>query len=126
MFRKTLIVLSICSIVLLSLVACSNSATPDAPNTVHMSDTAFKQTTITIKKGESIHLVADTLTPHTIANGTWEGDKAKPSTEPGAPKVQDLQIGGNSSASIGPFNTAGTFQLYCTIHGGMNLQVIVK
>ncbi|WP_236038230.1 hypothetical protein [Ktedonobacter robiniae] len=62
MFRKTLIILSICSVVLLSLVACSNSAASDAPNTVHMSDTTFVKSFITIKKGESIHLVADTYT----------------------------------------------------------------
>ncbi|GHO49289.1 cupredoxin domain-containing protein [Ktedonospora formicarum] len=126
MFRQT-IILILCSLVLLSMVACSsNGAASDAPNTVHMSDTQFALPSITIKKGESINLTSDTFTPHTIANGTWDGETAKPATEPGAPRVENIQIGGNSSTSIGPFNTAGTFKLYCTIHSGMKLEVIVK
>lgn len=32
----------------------------------------------------------------------------------------------NDSAAIGPFNTAGTYHLYCTIHQNMNLTVIVQ
>ena len=31
-----------------------------------------------------------------------------------------------SIKTIGPFNTAGTFHLYCTVHQGMNLTVIVQ
>ncbi|EFH81694.1 cupredoxin domain-containing protein [Ktedonobacter racemifer] len=126
MFRKCTILLSICSLLLLSIIACSSSTANDTPNTVHMSDNSFVQSSITIKKGDSITLVADTLTPHTIANGTWDNDTAKPSTEAGAPTVKNLQVSGNSSTSIGPFTTAGTFHLYCTIHGGMQLEVIVK
>jgi len=68
----------------------------------------FVQSSITIKKGESVTLVADTITPHLIANGTWEQSKAHPGAEPGAPQVKDLQVTGNSSQTIGPFTTAGT------------------
>ncbi len=31
----------------------------------------------------------------------------------------------NDSHMIGPFPTAGTYHLYCTVHPGMNLTVIV-
>jgi plastocyanin len=50
---------------------------------------------------------------------------AKPAKEPGAPTVNNLQINGNN-AQIGPFNTAGTFHIYCSIHPGMNLTITVK
>jgi plastocyanin len=47
--------------------------------------------------------------------------------ENGAPVVNNVQISGNgSSQAIGPFNTPGSFHLYCTIHPGMNLTVIVQ
>jgi plastocyanin len=42
------------------------------------------------------------------------------------PEARDVNIGGNSSATIGSFTTAGTFKLYCTVHTGMNLTVIVQ
>ena len=91
-----------------------------------MNATNFVSSDITIKKGERITLIDDTLVPHTIANGTWENGTAKPASEPGAPGVKDVQINGSSSATIGPFTAAGTFHLYCTIHSGMNLTVIVQ
>ena len=108
------------------LVACG-SASNTAPNPVHISGPNFVQNSITINKGESITLINDDLLgAHTIANGTWENGTAKPAREAGAPQVKDVTIAGNSSATIGPFNTAGTFKLYCTIHVGMNLTVIVQ
>lgn len=110
----------------LLLVACGGPDNAAAANQVQMNDMRFEQSSITIKKGESITLVATTFTPHTISNGTWDNGQAKPAREPGAPEVKDVQINGNSSSTIGPFTTAGTFKLYCTIHNGMNLTVIVQ
>jgi plastocyanin len=49
----------------------------------------------------------------------------QPRTEPGAPVMHGLDLKGGSVA-IGPFTTAGTFHLYCTIHQGMNLTVVVQ
>jgi plastocyanin len=91
-----------------------------------MNDSNFVQSSITIKKGESITLVADTLVSHTIANGTWENGTPKPSKEMGAPMIDNVSVGGDSSETIGPFANAGSFKLYCTIHPGMNLTVIVQ
>jgi plastocyanin len=90
-----------------------------------MNDNDFVQSSITIKKGESVTLVADTFIPHTIANGTWENGTPQPAKEPGAPVI-DKSVGGNSSGTIGPFTSAGSFKLYCTIHSGMKLTVVVK
>jgi plastocyanin len=128
MFRKLFIIPALCSVIALLLVACGTvgSAPSTAGNTVHMNDAQFVQASITTKKGERLTLIDDVLTPHIIANGTWENGTAHSATEPGAPQVKDVQINGNSSQTIGPFNTAGTFKLYCTIHSGMNLTVLVQ
>jgi plastocyanin len=128
MFRKLFVILALCSVITLLLVACDtvSSATSTAGNTVHMNGAQFVQASITIKKGERLTLIDDALTPHIIANGTWENGTAHSAREPGAPQVKDVQINGNSSQTIGPFTTAGTFKLYCTIHSGMNLTVVVQ
>lgn len=128
MFKKLCVLLVLWSVIALLLVACG-TADPTASttgNTVHMNDAQFVQASITIKKGERLTLIDDALTPHIIANGTWEQGTAHPAREPGAPQVKDVQINGNSSQTIGPFTTAGTFKLYCTIHSGMNLTVVVQ
>ncbi len=117
------------------LVACgasaSSSSTAGSSNAanseVHMNNANFVQPSITIQKGQSVTLVDDdAVTPHIIANGTWENGTAKPAREPNAPEVKNVQINGNSSETIGPFTSAGSFKLYCTIHPGMNLTVIVQ
>jgi len=92
---------------------------------VHLSDTNFVQSTVTVAKGGSINMIDDTATPHIIQNGTWDNGTAKPAKENGAPTVQQ-QFQGNDTHQIGPFTTAGTFQLYCTIHPNMNLTVTVQ
>lgn len=124
--RKNLFaILGLCCTIAVLLTACGSA--PGGPNPVHMNSSSFTQSSITIKKGDSITLMNDSpFVGHTIANGTWENGTAKPAIEAGAPEVKDVQIGGNSSATIGPFTTAGTFKLYCTVHAGMNLTVIVQ
>jgi hypothetical protein len=69
-------------------------------------------------------LVDDVSVLHILANGSWQNGTAKPASEPGAPTVNNVQVNGNS-IQIGPFNTAGTYHIYCTVHQGMNLTVIV-
>ncbi|GHO64448.1 hypothetical protein KSC_033400 [Ktedonobacter sp. SOSP1-52] len=128
MIKRAATLLTLYGIATLLLIACNSAPVQSgtASNQVHMNDINFVQSSITIKKGEHITLVADTLTPHTIANGTWENGTSRATKEPGAPTVDNLSVAGNSSATIGPFNSAGTFQLYCTIHVRMNLTVIVQ
>ena len=127
MLKKLFAILGLSCIITILLVACGSSNASAGPNPVHMSGTNFVQKSITIKKGESITLINDDLFgSHTIANGTWENGTAKPAREAGAPEIKDVKIGGNSSATIGPFTTTGIFKLYCTIHPGMNLTVIVQ
>ncbi|GHO50939.1 hypothetical protein KSX_91020 [Ktedonospora formicarum] len=96
-----------------------------ASTKARMGTSDFIDKEVAIKKGESIALVDTTSSTHIISNGTWQGNTAKPFIESGAPVVNNLNFAGNDSKNVGPFNTAGTFQLYCTIHPGMNLTVTV-
>lgn len=127
--KKLLLLVAALCLLATFVVACGGS-TPttnaNAGNTVHMDEMSFLTKNITIKKGESITLVDDVAIPHTIQNGTWESNGTpKPVKEAGAPDVQ-VQFNGGDTHTVGPFNNAGVFQLYCTIHQGMNLTVTVQ
>jgi plastocyanin len=131
-FASLLIVLSFAAVLLAACgsvsAGCGSSSTSSSSGapTASMCSNTFAQSTITINKGQSLTLVNDAADQHIIANGSWENGTAQSARETGAPQVNNVTIGGNSSATIGPFNTAGTFKLYCTVHPGMNLTVIVK
>ena len=121
----------ICGLVIVGLLtvfvsACGirDASTSSLP-TVHMGGATFLQTSITIHKGDMLNLVDDVASTHIIANGTWENGVAKPHVEGGAPTINQTYAGNDSSA-VGPFSTAGTFQLYCTIQTNMNLTVNVQ
>lgn len=93
---------------------------------VHMNDSNFVQSSITIKKGQSVTLTNDASVPHQIFNGSWVNGAVDNKKEPGAPSVQVQFSGSNESHDIGPFNTAGTFHVYCSIHTNMNLTIVVQ
>ena len=88
MLKELFAILLLGSVMTLILIACSatSDATSGASNQVHMNATNFVQSSITIKKGESITLIDDAQDSHIIANGTWENGTAKPQDEPGAPR----------------------------------------
>jgi plastocyanin len=127
MYKKIFVGILVFGLLTAILAACSirDEATGPSNPEAHMSGASFVQSSLTINKGESINLVDDVPVQHIIKNGTWDGNTPKPNVESGAPSV-DVTLNGNDSATIGPFNTSGTFQLYCTIHPGMNLTVTVK
>jgi plastocyanin len=122
--KKLLSILILLSFISVLLAACGSS-TVSGPNPVHMNEVDFLQPSITIKKGESVTLINDAAAVHYITNGTWDNGTQRPAVEPGAPTV-DMQIAGNGGGKLGPFNTAGTFKFYCTVHTDMKLTVIVK
>jgi len=94
---------------------------------VHMGETTFLQPSVTISKGSSLNLIDDVPVLHIIGNGSWVDNVTKPAIEPGAPVVNNVQISSaGQSIVVGPFNTAGTYHLYCSVHLNMNLTVIVQ
>lgn len=115
-----------CALLSLLFAACTiKDASLSSGPSVHMGGSNFIQSTITIKKGDMLNFVDDASSPHIILNGTWDGTTPKSSTEAGAPTVK-LNFSGQGAQAAGPFNTAGTFKVYCTIHQGMNLTITVQ
>jgi len=95
-----------------------------AIGTAHMSASNFTQKCVNISKGSKVTLVDDVQVLHIITNGQWVNDTPQLSVQPGAPTINNVNISGGS-ADIGPFNTAGKFNVLCTVHVGMNLVVNV-
>jgi plastocyanin len=113
---------------ILTAASCAGSGGgAGAGPSVHMGPTTFLQPSITISKGSSLNLIDDVPVLHIIGNGSWVNNATKPAIEAGAPVVNNVQIStAGQSIVIGPFNTAGTFHLYCSVHLNMNLTVIVQ
>ena len=137
-----LLLLAILALSTILLVACARPGSPTAstgqgapsssgntgggPPTVHMGPTNFVQSSADVPKGSMLMLVDDGPYTHILANGMWDSNgTARPAKEPGAPTVNNVQVNGNN-LEIGPFATAGTFHIYCTIHPNMNLTITVK
>ncbi len=126
-FSLPITLLMLCAILSVALAACTiEDASAIKIPTVQMGQSNFLQSSVTIQKGQRLKLLQDASDEHIITNGSWVGTAQHPAQEPGAPTVNATITGQGASATVGPFNTAGTFHLYCTIHQGMNLTVQVK
>ena len=128
MYKKLVFGLVLFGLLSVLLAACAivDTSTLNANlPTADMGGASFLQSSVTIKKGDMLNLVDQAASTHIITNGSWVGSTQKPAKEPGAPSINQT-YNGNDSAPVGPFNSAGTFHLYCTIHPGMNLTVIVQ
>lgn len=117
---------------LLVAVIVASTAQPSTGTTsvngipaVHLGISNFDESSVTIPKGSKLVLVDDGQYLHILSNGTWVNNQPHPASEAGAPAVPDVNVNG-SSVTIGPFNTAGAFHIYCTIHPGMDLTIIVQ
>ena len=106
-------------------VASANTPLPSGVPAVHMGLSTFGQSTVTISKGSKLLLIDDGSYFHILANGSWENGSPHTVQESGAPTVNNVQVTGGS-IEIGPFNTAGTYHIYCTVHQGMMLTIIVQ
>ena len=140
--KKLLTLFFTLGFMLVFVVACGRGVAASAPSSstssstpasssgnvpaVHMGVQSFLQSSVTIKKGDSLKLVNDASDIHLISLGQWVNGSPKPETEPSAPQVQSLEFNGQVSHVIGPWNTPGTYHLYCTIHQNMQLTVIVQ
>ena len=106
--------------------ASSASSTTTGEPTVHMAGANFVQNVVLVPKGSKLLLVNDTNVEHILQNGSWtsSGTVVTPE-EPGAPVLHNLDSK-SGTLEIGPFTTAGIFHIYCTIHRGMNLAIVVQ
>jgi plastocyanin len=102
------------------------SATQKGTQTVHLTPARFAPDIIALHKGDTLTIVDDAPVPHTITNGAWTADnKPVPGVEPGAPIIRNVEVN-NTTATVGPFTTPGTYHIYCTIHPGMSLTILVQ
>jgi plastocyanin len=122
----TFISLLVLATVLLTSCGIADNSAQSAGTQVRMGLSNFIDTTVTIQQGESVVLVDTVSSTHIITNGTWDGNTPIVKTEAGAPKINVTVANANQQQSIGPFTSPGTFQLYCTVHPGMNLAITVK
>lgn len=127
MNKKILFGLLALSLITVLFSACRVIDANSIPKNVaaHMGASTFIETEVTVPKGQKLDIIDNVAAPHIIKNGTWNGSTPETAKEPGAPDV-NLSFTGGDKMTVGPFNTAGTFKLYCTIHGGMKITVIVK
>lgn len=128
MRKKWLLFMAMLAILSLGVAACSiKDSSQAAANAVEvdMGGANFIQSSVTLKQGQQINLVDKASSTHIIVNGSWVNGKQVPRQEPGAPTI-NMTFTGNDSALTPPWNTPGTYHLYCTIHVGMNLTVIVQ
>jgi plastocyanin len=105
--------------------ATNATTTTNGVPTVHMGATNFDRTSVTLAKGSKLLLVDDGSFLHILANGSWQNGQPQTAQEAGAPAVNNVQVNGKSIV-IGPFNTAGSYHIYCEVHQGMNLTVVVQ
>jgi plastocyanin len=93
---------------------------------VRLTSNRFAPDIIAIHKGETLTLADEGSVPHVLANGAWSADNhPAPGVETGAPTIRNINIE-SKSVTIGPFTTPGTYHIYCTIHPGMTLTILVQ
>jgi plastocyanin len=96
-----------------------------ANGTVHTLVTTFQEACVNVAKGSKLQVVPVVNSLHILDNGSWVNGQQVPMTEAGAPTVSNVQVTAGT-VSLGPFTTAGTYHIFCTVHPNMNLTVIVK
>lgn len=131
--KKKVVLVVVVGVLSLLVVACSQGAAATSSGSssshvtdVHMGTQSFLKSSVSIKQGDSLNLINDASAVHLISLGQWVKSAPKPEKEPGAPQVSSLEFAGNASHEIGPWNTPGTYHLYCSIHQNMQLTVVVK
>lgn len=105
---------------------------PDKPlgplgaNTVALNVGSFSQTSMSLKKGESLTIVDSGSYHHNLSMGRWISGHPVLQKEAGAPNLRNKDVNGAGvTVVVGPFNTAGTFYIICSLHHNMQLKITV-
>jgi hypothetical protein len=102
------------------------STSPSGEPAVHMTADHFAQNVVLVPKGAKLLIVNDSSVEHILQNGGWDASGTPHLlVESGAPTLHNVDITGGSQ-EIGPFATAGVYHIYCTLHRGMNLTMVVQ
>jgi plastocyanin len=102
-----------------TLIACASTAAPSATAApkaaVAIKGFAFSPATLEVAKGTVVTFTNNDSTTHTITSGANRTKDGK----------FDRQLSGSAEDSI-TFDTAGTFEYFCSIHSSMNAKIVVK
>ena len=102
------------------------ASTTAGTETVHLAAATFAPNIIALHTGETLTVVGDSPTPHILANGSWSAsNQQKPGAEAGAPAIHNVMVN-NNTVVLGPFTAAGTYHIFCLVHPGMNLTILVQ
>ncbi len=125
---KNLLVLFVTfGFILMFVAACGRGAVANVPGSttpasssgnvagVHMGLQFFLQSSVTISKESNFMLMNEAADIHFISHRQWVNGSPKPETEPGAPPLNSVLFSGQARHEIGPWNTPGTYHLYCTL-----------
>ncbi len=97
-----------------------------APNTVALEVGSFSQSSITLSKGANLTIVDSGAYHHNLSMGRWINGQPVLQNQPGAPSLRNKDVTtAGQTVVLGPFNTAGTYYLICTLHHNMMLKIIV-
>jgi len=117
---------------LVSLIVAANpqasaaSANSNGEPVVYLAANHFVQNVVLVPKGAKLLIVDDGSIEHVLQNGMWDTNGTPhAAAEPGAPAIRNVDITGGSR-EIGPFPIAGVYHIYCTLHQGMNLTIVVQ
>jgi hypothetical protein len=117
---------------IVSLIIAANpqssaaSATSNGEPVVYLAADHFVQNVVLVPKGSKLLIVDDGSIEHVLQNGMWDmNGTPHPAVELGALVIRNVDITGGSR-EIGPFPIAGVYHLYCTLHQGMNLTIVVQ
>jgi plastocyanin len=122
----------VAGMLIVSLIVAANpqtsaaSTNPNGEPVVHMAPDHFVQNVVLVPKGSKLLVVNDSSVEHILQNGAWEASGTPHAgAETGAPTLRNVDITGGSR-EIGPFSIAGVYHIYCTLHQGMNLTIVVQ
>jgi len=116
-------------VALLTATGCSSSTKTKAASgpTVSIKLLAFNPTKLTVKVGAKVTWENDEAISHTVTSGTPIGIDAttglRASQKPDGRFNAKLNDKGSTFSFT--YNTAGTYDYYCSIHPGMNAEVVV-
>ena len=97
------------------------------PTTVALQVGSFSQSSITLSKGENLTIIDSGAYHHNLSMGRWLNGQPVIQSQPGAPVLKDKDINtAGATVILGPFSTAGTFYLMCSLHHNMMLTIIVQ
>ena len=97
-----------------------------SPNTVALEVGSFSPSSISLTKGEKLIIIDSGAFHHNLSMGRWINGQPVLQNQPGAPSLTNKDVtAAGQTVILGPFATAGTFYLICSLHHNMMLTITV-